>query len=123
MSRINDESLLRELRKNTEKHKRVNAYKVKYMKFDGTHEELLFKQGYDASTDVYNPFFIRIYDSKGSYIHSGSSSTIEGAYNSLITSLIKYKQKAEGERNEANGKLAQIMGIIKPDSDEDDDRF
>jgi hypothetical protein len=122
--RINDEQLLREMRKNTEKHKRVNSYKVNYMKHNGENEELTFNQGYDASTDVYNPFFVRVYNSQGSYIMGGTNSTIEGAYNRLITSLIQYKLKAETERNQAYVKLSKIMGIIAPDlEDEIDDRF
>jgi hypothetical protein len=121
--RINDEQLLREMRSNKEKHLRVNCYKVKYMKFDGKHEELLFNQGYDHSTDIYNPFFVRVYRN-GSYYHSGAGETIEAAYNDLITSLIQYKDKAETERNEAQAKLAKIIGIIAPDfQDEYDDRL
>lgn len=121
--RINDEQLLRDIRKNTEKHKRVNSYKVKYMKHDGKYEELTFNQGYDASMDVYNPFFVRVYGDNG-YIMGGSAPNIEGAYNKLITSLIQYKLKAETERNQAYVKLSKIMGIIAPDlEDEIDDRF
>lgn len=121
--RINDEQLLRDMRKNTEKHKRVNSYKVKYMKTDGKYEELTFNQGYDASTDVYNPFFVRVYGDNG-YIMGGTAPNIEDAYNKLITSLIQYKLKAETERNAAYAKLSKIMGIIAPDLEEEyDDRF
>jgi hypothetical protein len=123
--RINDENLLREMRKNTEKNKRVNIYNVKYRKHNNEEVELLFNQGYDASTDVYNPFFVRVYNEKGSYVMGGTNSTIEGAYNRLITQLILYKEKAETERNEAYVKLSKILAIIAPNIDEDeiDDRY
>lgn len=113
------------MRKNKLKHHRVNSYKVNHLNFNGEIEELTFQQGYDASTDAYNPFFIRVYNGKGQYLHSASASTIEGAYNALITSLIRYKLKAEDERNDANSKLSQIFGIVKPESDDEeyDDRF
>jgi uncharacterized protein YggL (DUF469 family) len=122
--RINDEQLLKDMRKNTEKHLRVNSYKIEYHNFNGKRVELTFNQGYDHSTDVYNPFFVRVYDENG-YVMGGTNSTIEGAYNSLITQLIQYKHKAETERNEARSKLAKIHGIIAPESDDDeyDDRF
>ena len=122
--RINDESVLRELRKNKEKNKRINAYKVNYLRIDGQKVDLLFNQGYDASTDYYNPFFVRVYNEAGSYIMGGSSGTIEGAYNELITQLIQYKDKAENERNEAYLKLSKILGILVPtDDNELDERF
>ena len=118
--RINDENILKEMRKNTDKSKRVNSYKVKYMKFNGQYEELTFNQGYDASTDCYNPFFICVYNSNNSSIISSSGSTIENAYNSLITSLIQYEGEAIRQREKYNAKLAKINGILNPDSDDDD---
>lgn len=122
--RINDENLLREMRKDTDKSKRVNSYKVKYMKFNGEYEELTFKQGYDASIDVHNPFFVRVYGSGNEgCIASGSGYGIENAYNTLITQLILYKTRAENERNSANLKLAQIHGIIRPETEDDVDFF
>jgi hypothetical protein len=121
--RINEVELLKELRKNTDKSKRVNSYKVKYLKFSGEYEELIFNQGYDAGTDCYNPFFVRVYSSDKNYLISGSADSIENSYNSLITSLIQYKDKAEKERDEANVKLAKILGVFDIDADELDERF
>ena len=118
--RINDENVLKELRKNTEKSKRINSYKVNYMKHNGEYEQLTFNQGYDHSTDIYNPFFVRVYDSNGSCVHSGAGSTIENSYNSLITSLILYLTKTTMDLNSANSKMSQIVGIIRPNIDDDD---
>lgn len=116
--RSNDEAWLKEIRKNSEKNKRVNSYKIKY-----NDEELTFNQGYDHSTDIYNPFFIRVYNSKGSYIMSGSGPTIEDSYNSLITSLIEYMTKSQNERDEANSKISKILGVIGVADEADDSRL
>lgn len=121
--RINDESILKEMRKSLDKKERINSYKVKYMLHNGTYEELTFNQGYDASNDVYNSFFIRVYNSNNSYIVSGSGPTIEDSYNNLISSLILYLTNARQERDDSNKKLNLIYGIINPENEEDNDLF
>jgi hypothetical protein len=121
--RINDENILKELRKNKEKNKRINSYKVRYMKHNGVYEELLFNQGYDHSCDVYNPFFVRVYDSKGNYIHSGCGSTIENSYNGLISSLILYLEDARNKLNYQTVKLSEIQKIINPNYGDEDEWF
>lgn len=122
--RINDETLLKELRKNKDKSKRANNYKIKAIITEvGKKSELTISQGYNASNDIYNPFFVRVYDENGSQVHSGVGATIEQSYNSLLASLIFYKNKAEKARNEANTKLFKIYNIIAPEEDDYDDRF
>lgn len=117
--RINEENILKEMRKSQEKSKRINSYKVSFMQFNGKNEDLTFNQGYDASTDVFNPFFVRVYKDKN-YIMSGTGDNIEKSYNSLITQLIQYKEKAEIERNTAIDKLSQVYKIINPINDNED---
>lgn len=112
--RIHDDNALREMKKNEDKSKRENNYKVKMLWMNGTKEELTFRQYYDHSCDVYNPFHINVYDSKGNYITSGCGPTIEDSYNNLITSLIQYKSKAEKERNKANEMLSKIVSVVSP---------
>lgn len=112
--RINDENTLREMRKDSDKSKRRNSYKVKVLKFNGERVEYTFQQFYDHSYDVYNPFKIWVYDEKGSNIASGSGPTIEDSYNNMIIDLIEYRDLAREERNESNNKLGKIIGIVSP---------
>jgi hypothetical protein len=118
--RINDNALLKEMKKNPDKSQRYNNYKVSYLKMNGTKEELSFKQYYDHSTDIYNPYHVNVYDSKGNNVMGGCGPTIEDSYNSLVTQLIQYMQKAESDRNTANQKLNQILAVVSPESDLDD---
>lgn len=113
--RINDENILREMRKNEDKNKRKNSYKVEMRLHNGNKEKLTFLQYYDHSCDIYNPFHINVYNNKGDYIHSGSGATIEDSYNNLITSLILYMNKAKEENHISNDKLTKILGICCPE--------
>ena len=107
--RINDENLLREMRKNPDKRKRVNSYE---------HRGLLYNQGYDHSTDVYNPFFVHVYKDN-SYLMGGSGATIEEAYHNLIHQSLLYMQQYRDERNDYANKVGQVLSIFKKEIQED----
>lgn len=112
--RITDENTLREMRKDSDKSKRKNSYKVNVLKFNGERVEYTFQQFYDHSCDVYNPFIVYVYDENGSNIASGSGSSIEDSYNNMIISLIQYRDQSREERDNSNKKLGKIIEVVKP---------
>lgn len=114
MGRINSEQELQELRKNPDKTKRRNAYKV---------GDLMINQFYDASTDYLNPFKAYVYKD-GSYLMGGSGATIEDSYNNLILQSLKYMEQYKQERNDLITKIDKVNAILNPDKDDEiDDRF
>ncbi len=110
MGQIYNEQELKDLRNNIDKSKRANYYELK---------GFTYKQFYDHSTDVYNPFKVYVYKDNG-YVMGGVGPTIEAAYHNLILSSIEYMEKYKQERNELINKVAKVNSILNPDKDEDE---
>lgn len=108
--RINDENILRDMRKNKEKSQRENCYE---------HRGLKYRQFYDASTDAYRPYKIYVYQN-GTYVGGGCGTNIEESYNDAIASTLLFQLQYLKERNELIQRVGQAMSILSPQSDTDD---